>query len=186
MNFIKNTKASKLNRGMTYVELIVVLFIFGVMSTIVMYSYGDFQAKVDIKNLASDIALKIVEAQKSSLSGNLPKDGAPYSTWKPSYGVHFSRAESQKFVYFANLDNGNADNSFNPAIDSGVENIITKNYYIKNLRCSGSEFTTLDIVFRRPDSQALMPCNVAEIVVSGPSGAQARILIYPSGKIQIN
>ena len=28
-----------------------------------MFDYGGFQAKVDIKNLASDIALKIFEAQ---------------------------------------------------------------------------------------------------------------------------
>ncbi|KKQ07855.1 MAG: hypothetical protein US18_C0006G0001, partial [Parcubacteria group bacterium GW2011_GWB1_36_5] len=60
---MKESKRIKKNRGMTYVELIVVLSIFAVMSSIVLFNYGEFQAKVDIKNLASDIALKIVEAQ---------------------------------------------------------------------------------------------------------------------------
>ena len=48
---------------MTYVELIVVLAIFAILSSVVMFNYGNFQAKVDIKNLGSDIALKIVRTQ---------------------------------------------------------------------------------------------------------------------------
>ena len=47
---------------MTYIELIVVLSIFAVMSSVVIFNYGLFQARIDIKNLASDIALKFVEA----------------------------------------------------------------------------------------------------------------------------
>ena len=49
----------KTNRGMTYVELIVVLSIFAVLSSVAIFNYGSFQDKVDIKNLGSDIALKI-------------------------------------------------------------------------------------------------------------------------------
>ncbi|WP_146755300.1 type II secretion system protein, partial [Shigella flexneri] len=59
-------------RGMTYVELIVVLSIFATISSVVIFNYGAFQDRIDIKNLSSDIGLKIVEAQKSSLSGQLP------------------------------------------------------------------------------------------------------------------
>ena len=58
---------------MTYVELIVVLSIFSVMTSVVLFNYNEFQAKIDIKVLANDIALKIVEAQKSALSGKLPQ-----------------------------------------------------------------------------------------------------------------
>jgi prepilin-type N-terminal cleavage/methylation domain-containing protein len=57
-------------RGMTYVELIVVLSIFSVISTIVIFNYKEFQAKVDIRNLANDVALKIVQAQKNSTTGD--------------------------------------------------------------------------------------------------------------------
>ena len=53
-------KKIKGNRGMTYVELIVVLGIFAVMLSISMFNYKRFQGKVDIKNLANDIALKLV------------------------------------------------------------------------------------------------------------------------------
>src|SRR3989338_9773919 len=96
-------KASKLNRGMTYVELIVVLMIFATISSIVLFNYQEFQTKVDIKNLASDIALKIVEAQKSAISGKLSAQGdfAP----KPAYGIYFNLSPSTNFVYFADFDN---------------------------------------------------------------------------------
>src|SRR3989339_1856034 len=86
------------NKGMTYVELIVVLSIFSVLSSVAIYNYGDFQSSVDIKNLASDIALQIVKAQKDSLSGLLPLQVVK-TDWKPSYGVQFdlSKGETQSF-----------------------------------------------------------------------------------------
>ena len=100
------------SRGMTYVELIVVLSIFGIMSTVAIYNYGAFQAKVDVKNTASDIALKIVEAQKSAMSGNLPSDSP--SGWKSSYGVYFDPSTDEdltdniflnkKLIYFKDLN----------------------------------------------------------------------------------
>src|SRR3989344_7804583 len=96
-------KAKKLNSGMTYVEVLTVLAIFSIMTSIVLFNYKGFQAKVDIKNLASDIALKVVEAQKSSLDGKLPLP-IPPPTWKPSYGVYFDVTPLQQFIYFVDLD----------------------------------------------------------------------------------
>src|ERR1035437_7142166 len=100
----------KNNAGMSYIELIVVLSIFAVISSVVIFNYGDFQAKVDIKNLASDIALQVVQAQKSSLSGLLPTQIPTVSPWKPSYGVYFDITTptlSKQFIYFVDLNNAN-------------------------------------------------------------------------------
>src|SRR3989344_2168470 len=101
-------KKQKYSRGMSYVELIVVLGIFTTLSSVAIYNYGAFQAKIDIKNLASDIALKIVEAQRSSLSGKLPPVTAQYpitSTWKPSFGIYINPSSDNKgFIYFTDLD----------------------------------------------------------------------------------
>ncbi len=107
------------NKGMTYIELIVVLSIFSIMSSIILFNYSQFRARVEIKDLASNIALRIVEAQKASLSGSLPPATSQYlitTTWKPSYGVYFDSSTAddpsdnnipynQKFVYFVDLDN---------------------------------------------------------------------------------
>ena len=63
IKLLRKCKTFPTSNGMTYIELIVVLSIFAVMTSIVLFDYGGFQAKVDIKNLASDVALQIVQAQ---------------------------------------------------------------------------------------------------------------------------
>src|SRR3989344_4561547 len=103
-------KIRNYNAGMTYVELIVVLSIFSVMTSIALFDYNKFQAKVDIKVLANDIALKIVEAQKSAMSGKIPIQNIS-STWKPSYGIYFDLADGKNFIYFANTIDGD-NNSY--------------------------------------------------------------------------
>jgi len=167
---------------MTYVELIVVLSIFAVMTSVVLFNYGTFQATVDIKNLASDIALNIVEAQKSSLSGLLPPPSQQAqidSTWKPSYGVYFSTADNsiidnKSFIYFADV--GNATTPQNNLFDgtsctgeclSRVD--ITKGNYISDISvfykvgsATGSITMVgydLAVTFSRPNSSAIMKSN---------------------------
>ena len=92
------------NGGMTYVELIVVLSIFAIMSGVVLVNYGSFQAKVDIKNYANDIALRIVQAQKDALSGKFQAGFSVSPDWKPSYGIDFSMTHPNNFIYFADTD----------------------------------------------------------------------------------
>jgi len=181
-------------KGMTYVELIVVLSIFAVMSSIVLFNHGKFQAKVDIKNLANDIALKIVEAQKSAMSGKW-NTNAP-SGWKPSYGVYFDLSVPNHFIYFADFDNNNYYD-FNDSVLDTI--IITKNNIISGLEVVREcpSVTDLSIVFKRPDSSALInnstgifSCDTIEYakitVSSSDNSFNGYIKIYPSGRIQVN
>lgn len=178
---------------MTYVELIVVLGIFAVMSAIVMYNYREFQAKVDIKSLASDIALKIVEAQKSALSGNSPN---LFNGLKPSYGVYFdtsSSTNSTSFFYFADKDN---DSKYDSSKDEKLDTIsITKNNRISGLGAAGCTIlgNKLSIIFKRPDSSAkfasdsgVLSCTSVQISIASPRSATATITVYNSGRIQVN
>jgi len=79
--------------GMTYVELIVVLSIFAVMSGVTLFNYTAFEDKVNLQVLTSDIALEIVQAQKDSVYGRIPVQSVSLG-WKPSYGVHFDIVDS--------------------------------------------------------------------------------------------
>lgn len=188
--------------GMSYVELIVVLSIFSVMTSVVLFNYGGFQAKVDIKNLASDIALKVVEAQKSSLSGKLPPTGAPYNTWKPSYGVYIDQSGDDKsFIYFTDKDqNGLLSN---PSCVEGGEClekiVVTKGNTISSLKVfyldgTSSSLGNMTVVFKRPNSGAILntssgftsAISYVEITITSPKGPKAVIKIYPSGRIQVN
>ncbi len=191
------------NRGMTYVELIVVLSIFSVLSSVAIYNYGDFQSSVDIKNLASDIALQIVKAQKDSLSGLLPLQVVK-TDWKPSYGVQFdlSKGETQSFIYFVDANNSGTFDG----IDEQLNDVLISkgSYYISGIEVfyweKGSpgvpKLDNLTITFSRPNSGAVIKdnggliesayLNYVGIVIRSPKGVTSMIKVYASGRIQID
>jgi len=204
-------KKTKKNEGMTYIELIVVLSIFSLLSSVALFNYGAFQDKIDIKNLGSDIALKIVEAQKSAVSGAFSTHTLPASS-KPSFGVYLysgsisnQDADNKDFIYFADLNNNNSydDVTCSPTNLSGecLDKVrITKNNSISELKIFGTGagcpavVTALTVVFKRPDYSAIInsnpsiSCSVsyAQITVTSPKGTASLIKLYPSGRIQVN
>lgn len=172
------------NKGMSYVELIVVLAIFAVLSSVVLFNYSKFQAKVDIKNLSSDIALQIVQAQKSSLAGLLPpvvqRTNYTDSTWKPSYGVYFNitavGGDNKSFIYFTDLNNSsNTPGTQNSVYDTATcpgsgeclnKITITKGNYISGLAVVYQNGTTaalndLTVVFSRNNPSAIIRSSTA-------------------------
>lgn len=201
--YLKKLQNNKFNRGMTYVELIVVLSIFSVMSSITVFNYGEFQAKVDIKGLANDFALKIVEAQKSSVSGKFPsisqQAGLP-ATWKPSYGIYINKVTDDKsFIYFTDLNNNQIYEGTNCTGECVEKISITKGNYISDIRAyspDGSYATINDVslVFKRPNpgvigvSNGIVLANLSyvQISIASPKSAQANVKIYTFGRIQIN
>src|SRR3989344_6201467 len=176
-----NDKIKK-NRGMTYVELIVVLGIFSVMLSIAIFNYKKFQAKVDIKNLANDIALKLVEAQKFSISGKWNSSAS--ASWKPSYGLYFNVATSTKFLYIVDLNNSNDCTGANCAspysIGGEVLDVIniTKQNSVSGLQVFGTgcsspvAVNTLSVVFKRPSSTPIISssppsgCTISYVVIT--------------------
>mgnify|MGYP001566582904 CR=1 FL=1 len=202
-----NTGLARRQAGMTYVELIVVLSIFSIISTVVLFNYGKFQAKVDVKTLANDIAIKIVEAQKSSMSGKW-NSGTLLANWKPSYGLYFNTTtstKSKKFLYFSDLDNDDFCDAPNciPSYSIGGEVLdiinITKGNSVSGLQVFGSgcaspiTVTSVSFVFKRPSSSPTISstsgCTAVSyvaITITSPQSSNATIKLYPSGRVQIN
>ncbi len=182
-------KASKLNKGrafrqagMTYVELIVVLSIFATMSSIVLFDYGTFQAKIDIRNLANDIALRVVEAQKSAMGGKFTTKIPQVPSWKPAYGIYFNFKSGDggnraSFSSFADLNN---DTFFSDFISSTIcldsadvndectekvlltrGNTISKIeiFYTNSSTSTVSDSDYLSVVFTRPNSVPVIALN---------------------------
>ena len=175
------------------------------MTSIVLFNYGRFQEKVDIKVLANDIALKIVEAQKAAMSGKTNDVAAASNpNWKPSYGVYFyntsSISDRNHFIYFADLD---SNKKFSDTACTGecLDDIkITKNDYIslitvfdKDGTHNASSFDDLSITFVRPSSEASIKLpnlstdnmDYVQVTLTSPSGLNAFIDVYSSGRIQI-
>jgi len=202
-------------KGMTYVELIVVLSIFAVMSSVVMFNYGSFQSSIDIKNLSNDIALKLVQAQKYAIFGKLPplvqqgliESITTLDKWKPSYGLYFNMTDNKSFVYFTDVDQDKvcdntctsflADGEFLEKISINKGNFVSKIEFMdeNKVACSPS-ISELNIVFKRPSSDAIIneepvqSCVMSYVQITLSSSTStpitSKILIYPSGRIQIN
>lgn len=204
-------KKVKKNKGMSYVELIVVLSIFSIMSAFSIYNYRTFENKVEIKNLANNIATKLFEAQNSAVSGKLPL--LPPDPWKPSYGIYFNlnpvtapNTGPDVFYYFADLDqdklfdygvysscptgeclekininNGNYISSIKSYGDNGAINSLTDEVHINFTR--PSQVAT----FSDKNGNPFVPTpQYLEINISSNSGATTKVKIYPSGRIQLN
>lgn len=202
--------------GMTYIELIVVLSIFAIMSSIVMFNYGSFQSNINIKNLSSDIALKLVQTQKYSVFGKLPplvqqgliESITTLDKWKPSYGIYFNMSDNKNFVYFTDIDS-------NKVCDGTCENFLTNGEFLEKISINKGNFiksidfmdsnkvacsptiSKLNIVFKRPSSDALITAipspplcvmSYVQITISSSSAkpVTSKILVYPSGRMQIN
>lgn len=190
IKLLRKCKTFPTSNGITYIEVITVLAIFTIMTSVVLYNYRDFQMKVDIKNLAADIALKIVEAQKASLDGKLPpatqqaliNTGGPGTLlWKPSYGVYFDLVTNNKqFIYFTDTQNApsilyNGLISSCTGTDECLDKVtITKNNYISSIYSCGNNDCTnpppptsisaFSVVFKRPDYSAIFTDSSGNLI----------------------
>jgi prepilin-type N-terminal cleavage/methylation domain-containing protein len=102
-------------RGVTFLELIIVISIFGIMSSMVLFRYSDFDAGISLTNTVQEIALRIQQAQSDAINGAIPKyvmnpstqgtDQSPVpGNWRSTYGVYFSVSQKNKFIYFFDRD----------------------------------------------------------------------------------
>ncbi len=105
--------ATKTQRGFTIIEMLVVVAIFAVVATVLLFRYSDFSTSVGIRNLAEEIGLTVRDAQSYATSERIINGatGISSSTF-PAYGISFSVDESvqqtfdpstQSFALFADV-----------------------------------------------------------------------------------
>ncbi len=181
-------------RGLTLIELLVVMGIFSVISLVVLANHSRFNSSVLLGSLAYDIALSIREAQVYGLS--VKEYG---SNFQVGYGLRFASASSYTFF---------ADTNANKRYDSGVDSIVQtfsvgRGHTIQSFcgitsagveECSNSASNAidhLDIVFFRPDPDALFSSNSStlysrgKVVVTSPSGETRTISVVSTGQISV-
>jgi prepilin-type N-terminal cleavage/methylation domain-containing protein len=194
-------KGKNLKAGMTFIELVVVIGIFAVMTGIVFFNFSGFTTTISLQNLASQIALQVKKAQTSSLSGTNP---ILFGTNKPSYGIHFddsSPASGKKFDYFADYypQNGLDDSAVScvpgPANECLSQIIIQTGDAINNLCVNnGGDCTqrNLDLLFKRPFPDAIFHygnyvgiISNAEVELRSLKGFYKTIIVGSTGQIEV-
>lgn len=208
-------------RGFSLIELLVVLGIITFIMSVVFTSQSTFNKTLILKNTAYDIALMLRTAETYGLGSRVSGISA-----NAGYGLHFQRGTTDSFVLFADTAGGascvgmapdckpgnNVYTSIGPTPDTLVQTYTLGNgitisdfcvsYASGNWSCAnklgtGMNITSLDVVFTRPNTNALMSVNglyspapfaptKACLIISSPQGAERFVSITTSGVIAAN
>lgn len=105
--------------GVTLIEMLVVVAIIAVVSSVMMFNYSDFSTNVSVRTLSQEVALSIRKAQTyatsvRSVDGTNIQDSSAYA----GYGISFSTNDtatdpylptSKQFVLFVDIPGSDSD-----------------------------------------------------------------------------
>jgi len=166
----KNFHKIKYNRGVTLIELVVVITIFMVISGIAIFNYGDLNSSMSLQNLADDIALSVRRTQGYAI-GVRGYGG----TFVDGYGIHFTSnpdisqlytGSNKSFVLFAEItpnkkyDYSAYDKCGSPKIDNECIEVLNitstdkiSEIFLDNDAVAISPTSTVDVLFNRPNPE---------------------------------
>lgn len=166
--------------GVTLIEMVVVVAIFGLVASILFFKYSDFNNTISIRNLSQEVALATRKAQLYA-TGVRSLDGvSATSDIYNAYGISFSAgtdgsaysANNKQFILFVDaIDNtGDIDHYYSNGGECGnpgVGNECVEQFTISSADtvvqvCTGgisssencSTNGTMNVVFRRPAPDA--------------------------------
>ena len=192
--FKKNiAKYKNFKKGFTLIEMLMTLSIFAVITSTVLISHSKFSGNLLLGSLAYDVALSIRQAQVYGLSVREASVGS--GIFDVGYGVHFDNNSDSSYILFADLN----DNSEYDGQSEIVEVFNINNHYrisdLCGLTPNGSTcvagVSTIDIVFKRPDPDAIISSNTgvnhrkAEIILQSSSGEERKVSIWTTGQISV-
>lgn len=168
---IKNICKKVQKTGFTLIELIVVVAIIAMVSTLVIFNNAKLNSALLLSNTSYEIGLMVREAQTAGL-GVRATDNSSVQDFTYSQGVHFDIAYPNQAILFSDKDsngyyNGSEENVQIYTISNsragkilalcGVEPSELSNTCVAGISNSipVSESTTqLDILFKRPNPEA--------------------------------
>lgn len=190
-----------ISRGFTLIEMMVVVGIIVIITSIVLANNNRFGGEVLLQNLAYDMALSIREAQVYGISVQRFN-----GTFGSAYGMHFqldSGSGSSAYILFADALTP-ADGLYEcpqpgtsecELVDSTT---ISSGYRVSNLCATPSDgiercsLPNLDITFKRPEPDAYIRTTQytglngsGRIVVSSPKGDTENIVLNANGQVSV-
>jgi prepilin-type N-terminal cleavage/methylation domain-containing protein len=194
--------------GFTLVELIVVMGIIGVVSSVVITSQSTFNKELGLSNAAYDVALTLRSIQTYGLGSKVVQNSP-----NAPHGLYFARATPTTFTHFADIypaagssspDAQPGNSSFDSAQNEKVFDYILGNgVTISNFcagpspwRCAtpllgamGQSHDALAIVFSRPNADPSIKIDgiavsQACLIITSSQGGTRFVSLSSSGQIR--
>lgn len=187
--------------GLTLFEVIVVIAITGVLIAIIVPDSRTFEKKIVLENLSRDVALTVRTAQSYGINAQRRAGGG----FEESFGVHFDRANPDKYFIFRDPDRGVGGYMYAGGGVKLEEFTLSLGYTISDVClidnggadsdcfvAGGAEISTVDIAFDRPKPDAHFTENggvstyqSALITLTNPNGATQIIEVLSTGYISL-
>ncbi len=210
MNFFlsKNKRnRSSDQKGFTLIEMLVVVAIFIFITGAVLIRQTRFSSDIAITNLAYQIGLTVRQAQVYGLSVRGSNNGG-VTDFDAGYGVHFDSSAPTSFKFFSDVTP--KDGLYVSGTDSLIQdynlakgstitdvcaNISGVNYCYS--KAKATKITSLDVVFNRPNPNAIMtaisfggspigPASKSVVTLTSPTKDKLKcIIIYDTGQISV-
>lgn len=136
--------------GFTVIELIVVIAIIAVVSTLVLFNSGKLNSALLLSNTAYEVGLIVREAQIAGL-GVRATNNSGDQNFNFSQGVHFDMSNPSEVILFADKDG-------NGSYNGSIENI--QSYTIPNSR--GGKILALCAITYSYDSHSVCTPNATD------------------------
>lgn len=187
--------------GFTLLELMVVIFVFAIVSTAVFANYSSFNERLAVRSASEEISSSVRRAQAFGLAVKGITIGG--TTYFPGYGIYFTLANPFSYVAYADI---NADRLYQEANEKVEDMVIQANSQIYQL-CANAKsnppgdctLTNIIATYTRPIPQVVLKkdgglstcggmgdsyCDVG-IKIRGPRGTTKTIVLWQSGQISI-
>ncbi len=193
---ISKRGASAGKSGFSLIELLVSVSILTIITAVVLAQHNQFSGNLALSNLVYDIALSVRQAQVYGLS--VREFGAGSGEFDIGYGVHFDAGNSTSYALFADRNrNGRYDG------ESELVEVFTlgRGFVLSGLcvsptagaeLCAPADFASLDVVFIRPDPDALIRVNTGSdlyqslrVVARSPQGKTREVVVVATGQISV-
>lgn len=207
-------KIQENNSGFTLIEMVVVMAIFSILTSVVVFNYGDFNNNIISTNLTYEIALTVREAQVYALGVR----GAE-SDFNTRYGAYFNidptNGNGKNFMLFADInEDGKCEIdgalcSISNCIASGplgddscrelssltrgveiVDLCVANGVPISEDGVCTQGVNSLSVTFERPNPDALVYSGGTEysdaaIIIEAPNSSRRAVLVRSTGQISV-
>jgi len=192
----KRFKNRTKTQGFSLLELLFVIGIITLITTIGLANYSQFNSRTLLDNLAYDVALSVREAQYYGIS---VREDIGAGDFDAGYGVYFDASDPNSYVFFVDSNRNQSFNGSASPCNGECLDVYTVGggYSISDLCATppgGTETCDLDdltIAFNRPDPDAILSSGAtsgyaeAKIAIRSAKGGEQSVYVASTGQIGV-